>query len=104
MPQNLFNTTAFSFLPDILTCNILPFTHISFIASYCCTISHGVNIGCQDLGSTPQRKQEMSDTARCLEESFLQSSVLCFNTSLVFNSNNLNNFSTTLHHLAVKES
>jgi hypothetical protein len=48
-------------------------------ASYCCTITHGVNIGCQDLGSPPHQKQEMSHTARCLKESFLHSCVLTFN-------------------------
>ena len=79
--------------------HFLPFTHTVFIASYCCTITHVVNIGCQDLGSPPHHKQEMSDTAGCLEESFLRSYVLSFNTTLVFNCNNLNNFSTSIHHL-----
>ena len=49
--------------------------------------------------STPSKTGDLSDTARCLEESFLHFYGFCFITSRVFNSNNVNNFSTTVHHL-----
>jgi hypothetical protein len=64
------------------------------------TITRGVNIGYQNLGSPLHQKQEISSTGRCLETAFyiLTFYVLILNLYLNFD---LNNFSNTVRQLPV---
>jgi hypothetical protein len=55
----------------------------------CSTITRAVSAGYQNTGSPLQHKQEISNTARCLEKSILHSYILHYNTSLYFSLINL---------------
>jgi hypothetical protein len=64
----------------------------------CRTITHGVNIECQNFGSPLDQTQEISNIARCLETAFY---ILVFYVFLLYVYLNMNTFSETLHQLTV---
>ena len=79
---NFFNTTAFSFQTDIVTCNILPCSHTCFIASCCSAITYGVNIiiiiSIQPEGRFWQEPEPSMALAHCILGSFLGVGFHCF--------------------------
>jgi hypothetical protein len=76
---------------------------MNYGCALCRTITHGVRIVYQHFRSFLPHKQEVSDTANCLDTAFYILPFYVLMLRLYFNFN-LNNFINIIHHLTVIKS